>query len=396
LESKQVAQALALAVAGCILPAACSPTSLPTGASPAQPNVAHVANGASGLPANGASGMPAGDFLACNLQDTPGQVDCTIALNLNVPANPNPNTPQSLLPGYHPADLQSAYGLPSTRPGGTVAIVDAYDDPVAESDLGVYRLAFGLPSCTTSNGCFKRVNEYGQSGSYPPPNLQWQEEMSLDMDVVSAVCPNCRILLVEANSPTIADLGTAVDTAASMGAVAISNSYYAQEWPAEGKMDFHYRHPGHAVVVSSGDEPASYYPAASPYVTSVSGTTLTLGQTRTETAWAPSGHGCAFFEPIPRWQQNIAPCTTRSSVDMAAVADPQTGVTFWDSISGGWLVGAGTSVGSPLVAAAYALAQHPEPPSYSYAHAGGNFHDLPPQGYDLATGLGSLDGVAGL
>lgn len=382
----------------CIALAACSGSSLPAGhpgpSAHAQLSAARPANGASGLPANGASGMPAGDFLACNLQDTPGQVDCTIAIDLLVAPNGNPNEPVSLLPGLHPADLQAAYDLPSTG-SGAVAIVDAYDDPQAESDLGIYRLAFGLPPCTSSNGCFRKLNERGKPGPYPTPNLQWQEEISLDMDMVSAICPNCKILLIEANTPSISDLATGVDTAASRGAAAISNSYYAQEYLGERKEDVHYNHPGIAVVASSGDQPASYYPAASPYVTSVSGTTLTLQNgNRTETAWGPSGHGCSSYELKPSWQ-SVASCFTRSSVDMAAVADPQTGVTIWDTAAGGWLVAGGTSVGAPLVAAAYALCGHPHKPAFSYSHAR-DFYDIAPAGYDLATGLGSPDGARGL
>lgn len=349
-----------------------------------------------GLPANGASGMPAGDNLTCNLLNTPGQVDCTIVINLNVAPNGNPNTPSSLIPGYHPADLQSAYSLPSQRRGGTVAIVDAYDDPLAETDLAVYRTTFGLPPCSSSSGCFRRVNQNGQAGSYPLPNPQWQQEISLDMEMVSAVCPNCKILLVEANSPSIDDLGTAVDTAVSLGAKVVSNSYYAQEWAGETAEDHHYRHPGTAVVVSSGDQPASYYPASSPYVTAVGGTSLSLtGGVRSETPWAPAGHGCSVFEPHPAWQGTTGCSTTRSSVDMAADADPQTGVAFWDTGAGGWLVAGGTSVGSPLVAGAYALSANPRGPAYSYSHRSG-FNDIPPAGYDQATGLGSPNGAGGL
>lgn len=339
--------------------------------------------------------MPAGDNLTCNLLNTPGQVDCTIAINLNITPNGNPNTPGGLLPGYHPTDLQSAYALPSQNAGGTVAIVDAYDDPLAEIDLAVYRATFELPACTTSNGCFRRVNEYGSNKYYPLPNPEWQQEASLDMEMVSAVCPNCNILLVEANSPSIDDLGISVDTAVRLGAKIVSNSYYAQEWPGEKSEDKHYHHPGAAIVVSSGDQPASYYPASSPFVTSVGGTTLTLSNGRSEQAWSPSGHGCSSFEPKPAWQGS-AGCGTRSSVDLAADADPQTGVAFWDTTGGGWLVAGGTSIGAPLVAAAYALSGKPAGPGYSYAHPGG-FNEIPPgRRYTLATGLGSPNGTSGL
>ena len=135
---------------------------------------------------------------------------------------PNATTPS----GYFPADLQSAYKLPSSTAGAgqTVAIVDAFDDPTAEADLGVYRAQFGLPACTTANGCFRKVNQTGTT-PYPRKNAGWAEEISLDVDMVSAICPKCHILLVEATSATTANLGTAVNEAAALGATAISNSY---------------------------------------------------------------------------------------------------------------------------------------------------------------------------
>src|SRR5712671_2974823 len=130
--------------------------------------------------------------------------------------------------GYTPCDLQSAYALPSSTSGGgqTVAIVDAYDDPTAESDLAVYRATYGLAPCTTANGCFRKVNQTGGT-TYPAANTGWAEEISLDVDMVSAVCPNCKILLVEANSNSVGDLLTAENEAFALGADAISNSWSA-------------------------------------------------------------------------------------------------------------------------------------------------------------------------
>ena len=346
------------------------------------------------LPAEGASMMPAGDNLTCNLLSTPGQVDCTVAINLNIAPNGDPTTPASLLPGLHPTDLQSAYVLPSSRAGTTVAVIDAYDDPVAEDDLAVYRTAFGLPSCTTSNGCFQKVNQNGQTGSFPAVNQQWSQEISVDLDMVSAVCPNCKLLLVEANTPTITDLGTAIDTAVSLGAKAVSNSYYAQEFKGERNDDVYFKHSGVAITVSAGDQPYAYYPAASPFVTAVGGTSYSnSGGTRTEAPWGPGGQGCSVFEPKPAWQGTTG-CSTRSTVDVSAVADPQTGVTMYDSTSGGWLVAGGTSVGAPIIAGVYALSGNPRGPAYSYGHTAG-FFDLNTPGYDLPTGLGSPDATRG-
>ena len=351
-------------------------------------------NGATGLPGgNGATGLP-GALLACSPVTIPGQGACTIAININIPPVSDVLTPSNLLPGLHPTDLQDAYSLPVQSAGGTVAIVDAYDDPTAETDLAIFRAAYGLPPCTGDNGCFRKVNQQGQNGSYPAANLAWGEEISLDVDTVSAVCPNCSIVLVEANSALIDDLGAGVDTAARLGAKAISNSYYAYEWSGETQEDVHYNHPGTAITVSSGDQTAPFYPAASQYVTSVGGTTLSgSAGSWNESPWTYGGQGCSAYVARPSWQPKTI-CKTRAAVDVAAVADPQTGVSMYDSLAGGWLVAGGTSIGAPLIAAAYALSGNSAGPAYSYGHRSA-FHDVPPAGYDLATGLGSPNGVGG-
>src|SRR5262249_48142693 len=153
--------------------------------------------------------------------------------------------------------------------------VDAFDDANAESDLGVYRAQFGLPPCTTANGCFRKVDQNGGT-NYPRGDRGWAEEISLDLDMVSAICPNCKILLVEANTSSFANLATAVDTAARLGANVISNSYGGGEYANEVSDESHFNHPGVAVTVSSGDSGfGAEFPAASQYVTAVGGTTLT-------------------------------------------------------------------------------------------------------------------------
>jgi len=163
--------------------------------------------------------------------------------------------------------LQSAYEIPAGGTG-TVAIVDAQDDPNAESDLAVYRAKFGLPACTTANGCFKKVNQNGAASPLPTGDTGWGGEISLDLDMVSAACPSCKIILVEASSASNDDLGTAVNTAAAMGASAISNSYGGGEFSGETSYDGeYYNHPGILITASSGD--GSYgveYPAAGEYV----------------------------------------------------------------------------------------------------------------------------------
>ncbi|HET9095461.1 MAG TPA: hypothetical protein VFN37_02270 [Candidatus Baltobacteraceae bacterium] len=352
--------------------------------------------GATALPGGGATALPAGDLLVCADGAPAGLADCTLAINVNIPPISDVTTPSNLLPGLHPADLQNAYALPAQNAGRTVAIVDAYDDPSAESDLAVYRTAFGLPECSSSNGCLEKVNQQGSSASYPAASAAWDEEISLDLDMVSAACPNCKILLVEANSNSLEDLGASVDTAASMGAAAISNSYYGAEWSGETNDDAHYHHPGTAITVSSGDSAAPYYPAVSPFVLAVGGTSLSGGEgSWSESAWSLSGQGCSAYEPKPDWQGNNRCEGKRSTTDVATVADPQTGVSMYDSTAGGWLVGGGTSVGAPLIAAAYALSGNSPGPAYSYAHPS-SFHDIAPAGYDWPTGLGTPNGIGGL
>jgi subtilase family serine protease len=350
---------------------------------------------ATGLPGESATGLPGASF-ACSGIPQAGSADCTLAINLNVAPTANPAQPAASIAGLHPADLQSAYSLPSQDAGGTIAIVDAYDDPVAESDLAIYRTAFGLPACTSANGCFRKLNQHGVKGSYPASNAGWSEEIALDLDMVSAACPKCSIVLVEANSALLDDLGAAVDTAVAAGAKAVSNSYYAVEWSRETSEDAHYRHPGVAMTASSGDRGYATYPAASQYVTSVGGSSLARGSGGgwSESPWQYTGHGCSAYVARPSWQRGTT-CRTRSAVDVAAVADPQTGVATFATQAGGWIVAGGTSVGAPLIAAAYVLSDRPEGPSYSYQRP---FAFLPigGNGYQSITGLGSPVGLAGL
>jgi subtilase family serine protease len=285
-------------------------------------------------------------------------------------------TPQ----GYRPADLRSAYALPSTGGAGqTVAIVDAYDDPNAASDLATYRSTFGLPPCTTASGCFRKVNQSG--GSTPPrANGGWAQEISLDLDMASAVCPGCKILLVEANSAHFTDLAAAVDTAARLGATTISNSYGGSEFSQETSTAYggHYNHPGIAITASSGDSGyGPQFPAASRYLTAVGGTSLRrASNTRgwSESAWSGAGSGCSAYVTKPSWQTDRG-CARRTIADVSAVADPNTGVAVYDSYryqgASGWMVFGGTSVSAPIVASVYALAGNAKTinyGSYPYSH----------------------------
>jgi subtilase family serine protease len=316
--------------------------------------------------------------------------------------------------GYGAADLQSAYALPSASAGSgqTVAIVDAFDDPTAEQDLGDYRSNYGLPPCTTANGCFRKVNENGGTLPMPPVNPDWGLEISLDLDMVSAVCPNCHILLVEATTNLTSDLYTGVDTAARLGANAISNSYGGGESSSETADDVHFNHPGVAITASSGDDGYGVsYPAASRYVTAVGGTSLSHGGSRgwTEAAWSGAGSGCSAYEAKPSWQTDSG-CKKRSVADVSAVADPDTGVAVL--YSGLWFTVGGTSASSPIIASTYALAGNASSVtagSYPYSHTSGLFDVVSGSngtcspaylctgvaGYDGPTGLGTPNGATG-
>ena len=286
------------------------------------------------------------------------EVSCGLAVRLDVPS-PDRNASPDTIPGYHPADLVSAYKLPSaTRGSGqTIAIVVPLDDPVAGANLDHYRAVFGLPACTKSNGCFKKVNQRGFARNYPPPDPNWASEAAADLDMASAICPNCHLLLVEADLPDTPDIAAAVDTAARLGADVISNSYFAQDTSENP----HYRHPGKIVVAMSGDDgflQPAYFPASSQYVVAVGGTTLiTASNARgwSETVWSDSGSGCSNL-PKPSWQHD-ARCSHRMVADVAAVADPTTGVAMYDTYGRpGWLVVGGTDVSAPIIAGVYALA----------------------------------------
>lgn len=358
----------------------------------------------------------------CSQSAKPGHMSC-LALRRTDVMEPNAIGPNAAPSGYGPTDLHDAYALPSSGgSGATVAIVDAYDDPNAESDLAQYRSQYGLSACTTSNGCFRKVDENGGT-NYPTADSGWAGEISLDVDMVSAICPDCHILLVEANSASMADLGTSVNTAVSMGAKYVSNSYGGDESSSDTSADQQYfDHPGVAITVSAGDSGYGVeYPAASQYVTSVGGTSLrTASNARgwTESVWGSSsggegtGSGCSGYDPKPSWQSDTG-CSDRTVADVSAVADPNTGVAVYDTYgAAGWNVYGGTSASSPIIAGVYALAGTPgagdDPSSYPYndttalndVTSGANGSCSPSylctarSGYDGPTGLGTPDGTS--
>ena len=276
--------------------------------------------------------------------------------------HPDANAPGSSAP-YAPADLATAYKLPTSKyVTQTVAIVDAYNDPYAESDMNHYRSTFGLPSCTSSSGCFKKVNESGGT-TYPAADSGWAEEISLDLDMVSAICNYCHIILVEANSSSFSDLGTAVNTAVRLGAKEISNSYGGSQSSSDSSTcNSYFYHSGVAITASSGDSgPGVESPADCPHVVAVGGTSLYSDGY--ETAWNTSstegaGGGCSSYISRPSWESSsLTGCYNRAVADVAAVADPSTGVYMYDTYqAGGWYEIGGTSASSPIIASVYALA----------------------------------------
>jgi subtilase family serine protease len=326
-------------------------------------------------------------------------------------------SPPQSVSGYSPSQLRSAYSITGTGSSSTIiAIVDAYGYTNAESDLGTYRSNFGLPACTTANGCFKKLNQNGVQGSYPAQNTGWAQESALDLDMASAMCSSCKIYLVEATSSSYANLGTAENSAAATGAHAISNSYGGSE-SGTSSFEGNYNHAGVAITVSSGDDAYAagpQFPATSPHVTAVGGTHLiTASNSRgwTETVWSDAGSGCSTVYTKPSWQHD-ASCTKRMEADVSAVADPATGVAVYGPTSAtrsGWLVFGGTSVAAPLIAGVYgvnggAVTYGSDP----YAHTanlwdvtsgnngscGGSYFCTAKVGYDGPTGLGTPNGVS--
>ncbi len=342
--------------------------------------------------------------------------------------------------GLTPADLAGAYGfVPAFGGGGqTLAIVDAFDDPKLEEDLAAFDAQYGLPACTAGNGCLEKVGQTGSASELPSADTRgWSVEITLDVESAHSVCPNCKILLVEANSETFADLAAAVNEAVALGADEVSNSYGGFETEFGASEIAAYDHPGTVVTAASGDSGYLNWdfvfelgaapglpdaPAALPSVVSVGGTSLKLkasGARKSETVWngtgrpsreelkqlAGSGGGCSTRFAAPTWQHEAAGfaaagCgSARLDNDVAADGDPFTGFDIYDtykyepSFAGGWLTVGGTSLSSPVIAGLFALAGGSHGASYPaatlYAHLG------QPSLYDVtAGGNGFCDGEA--
>jgi len=301
----------------------------------------------------------------CHSVPARGEANCHAMIMVNRDGSyPTSTTPPST--ALTPSQLQDAYNLDGLAPGGrTVAIVDAYGYPNLARDLATYRSHWQLPACTTANGCLTIMNEYGGS-SAPRTDVGWDQEQALDVDTVSAACPDCHILVVQADTASIADLGQAVITASQQpGVVAISNSYGAGDLP-DSTYGYYYDHPGIAVTASTGDDgyQGASYPASSSYVTAVGGTSLTQasGTSRgwSETVWNGAGSGCsAYNAALPGASGYDTGCNARAMADVSAAADPYYGglAVYYPTSrrSSTWGQIGGTSESSPLIASVYAL-----------------------------------------
>jgi subtilase family serine protease len=334
----------------------------------------------------------------------PGYAQCLALVRTDVHGLISPDTPA----GYSPADLQSAYSLTKYSSGNgsgkTVAIVDAFDDPDAASDLAVYRSAYKLPPCTTGNGCFTK-EKLGTQG-----NAGWGEEESLDVDMVSAICPNCKILLVEAANNDTSSLASA-EKYATAHADFVSNSWSGNEGSKTYDGDFNVS--GVAITAATGDNgynKTAQWPAILPTVTAVGGPTLSSFKPREESAWSRAGSGCSHDYAKPSFQHDLnTGCSDRAEADTSADADPNTGVGVYDTDGdSGWLVFGGTSVAAPIIASVFALGGNRanNNDTHLYGHKS-SLHDITSgengtcgkplctagPGWDGPTGLGTPNGI---
>jgi len=326
-----------------------------------------------------------------------------------------PNATAPLSTALSPAQVRSAYNLNGTSGAGrTVAIVDAYGYTNLERDLTTYRNYYGLPTCTTANGCLRIIDQNGGT-NLPRVDVGWSQEQALDVDAVSATCPDCKIVVVQAKSASFADLGTAVNTAAAQpGVVAISNSYGGSDAP-DSTYGKYYNHPGQAVTASTGDNgyQGGSYPASSSYVTAVGGTTLQMnGTTRvSETVWSGAGSGCSTYNAAVAPSTFNTGCAKRAMADVSAAANPNTGgLSVYAPTSrtaSTWSQYGGTSESAPIIASVYALAGGGYSNATPYSNAGA-LNDItsgsngtcsPSQwctarvGWDGPTGLGTPNGT---
>ena len=345
-----------------------------------------------------------------------GAAPSSARCHTDVVVDSNGNPAASKAPtGLSPATIKSAYTFPmgsTAGAGRTIAIVDAYNDPTAEADLGVFSTQYGLPACTTANGCFSKVNQTGGT-NYPQTNANWALEISLDVQWAHAIAPGARILLVEASSNSFANLLTAEDYAKTH-AQYVTNSWGGSEFSGESVYDSHFVQSGVSFFVSAGDAglPAEY-PSASPNVISVGGTTLNFGPSgnlTSETGWSSGGGGCSAYETATSAQSSFGGYALvgcggkRATPDVSLDADPASGVSVYDStrLQGqrGWFKVGGTSASSPMWAARSAVAGAVVTSAYVYGNSityrditSGNNGASCLVGFDLCTGRGSWVGT---
>jgi hypothetical protein len=328
--------------------------------------------------------------------------------------------------GFGPADLASAYKLNAAITStATIAIVDAFNYPHAESDLAAYRSQFGLPPCTVASGCLTILNQNGAKSPLPgnsPPGDDWTVEAALDLDMASAACPTCKLVLFEAQDDGGNGLFIAQNAAAARaGVVAISNSWGGPSDGTDNTLDarfFTHTAPVNTFVASgdsgnTGDTPD--YPSTSAHVIGVGGTTLVRSSTAargfTETMWSGAGSSCSKVVAKPAFQRVVPStvCSKRAAADIAAVADPRTGVAVFNADAGGFIVVGGTSASSPFVAgvfARYGISGASHDARFPYTHTS-EFFDIikgsngscrtalcrATTGWDGPTGIGSPNGA---
>jgi subtilase family serine protease len=339
--------------------------------------------------------------------------------------------------GLTPNDLATLYSYPAPSVQGslgsqaTLGIVVAYDHPNLESDLAVYRSRFGLPPCTVANGCLVIVGAAAGTASqglspssitaFPTTgSADWQIEADIDTQAASAVCPNCTLVVSEAASPTLSDLANAVAAAQNAGANILSYSFGVAESSADLSYEAAFEGGRNAIAfAAAGDSGYGVnFPASATYVAAVGGTTVSgvVNSSVAETAWSGTSSGCSrVFRKHPN--QHDPGCNRRTMNDIAAVADPNTGLAVYDAAvndsNDGWIIAGGTSLSTPLVAAMFALSgdtQLGKGAARFYSHTS-NFYNVTQgsngycyirylctaqAGYNGPTGVGTPNGLAGL
>jgi len=376
------------------------------------------------------AGHSAGGFWPACLPPRPGRAQCLVlfrpqtAINRAIAAGLH--GPAAQPRGWSPQAIEAAYRLAVARDTHqTVAVSIAYDTPLLAQYLAVYRRHYGLPPCTVASGCLRVVNQDGKPSPLPRSGevTGWSVEAALDVSMISAACPRCKILVAESRSDSFADLAATENTAARLGAAVISNSYGGRESGFAQAFATSYRHRGHTIVASSGDSgfTAASFPANLASVTAVGGTALHRARNArgfAETVWkqpeifGAAGSGCSAYVAKPRWQHD-GHCPGRTVADVAAVA---TGVPIYEKHFGGWLTVAGTSISAPLIAGIYGLAGNAATliPGAVYRHpsslfdvtagdnalfgtpaqaCGGDYLCTATKGYDAPTGLGTPHGI---